>query len=150
MTEVGDTACSEERVAALLVKNERLSLVMSVAMACLAVADLVTGSLVDNWRIDVALLASAAMVISGVYSRRRMAARLRHGEMRGPMTLRIWIREVGSVAMLVVFIGAVGYLLGGSLVAIALPAAALAMVAVAVAIGFRRRRRRRATSPSLT
>jgi hypothetical protein len=148
VTEVGDTA-GEERVAALLVKNERLSLGLGIFLVAVAVADLFTGSLIDNKRIDVALLALAAMIVSGVFSRRRLAARFRRGEMRGPATPRTYIRFGLKEAMSLVFVGAVGYLLGGWIVAIILPALALATGAVAVGIGLRRRRRRRAAATSL-
>jgi hypothetical protein len=116
---------------------------MSVAMAGIGLADLFTGALLDEWRIDVALLIAAAMSVEGVFSRRRLAARLRHAETRRPATLRIWLGMASSVAMYVALGAVVGYLLAGWILAVAVPGATLALGAAALDFGLRQRRRRR-------
>ena len=112
-----------------------------IAIALIAIVDLSTGSLLDDRRMDVALLALTAMAFWGAHSLRRIAERLRSGDLARRPTRRQWALDLASIATLLAVCAGVGYLVGGWVAAVALPTATIVLTAAAAAVGLRRRRR---------
>jgi len=119
----------------------RHSAVALLPIAVIALVDLATSSLLDDWRLDIGLLAAAALGLSGTVSLRRLARRLRSGEVPHRSTPALWVRAVTSTVASLDVSGGVGYLVGGTVLAIALPLATILLVGVSVGLGLRRRRR---------
>lgn len=110
-------------------------------LALIGLLDLATGWLVSDRRFDAALLALCVMAGLSVVSQRRLARRLRAGELQGRATRLQWARAVLSTLLGLTFSAGVGYLIGGTVVAILLPAVTIVLVAYSVARGLRKRRR---------
>jgi hypothetical protein len=132
-----------EQLAARFERYARLSAVGVLPIAVIAVVDLVTGSLTANRRIDVALLAAAAMGLLSAMSTRRLARRFRLNDVPQRPSRSLWLRSLASLALSIAFTGGVGYLLGGWGAAIALAAVTFALIGGATLVGLRRRRRLR-------
>jgi hypothetical protein len=112
-----------------------------IPIALIAVVDLSTGSLIDDRRIDIALLAATAMGLWGAYSLGRIAGRFRAGNVGWRNTRRQWVLQLASVAVLLGLCAGMGYLIGGWVPAVLLPAVTIVLTAGSAAVGIRRRRR---------
>lgn len=112
-----------------------------IPIALIAAVDLPTGWLIDDRRIDIALLAAVAMALWGAYSLRRLGSRLRTGEFARRPTRRSWVLSLTSMAATLALTAVIGYLIGGWVAAVVLPSATIVLMAVSAAIGIRRRRR---------
>lgn len=112
-----------------------------IPIALIAAVDLPTGWLIDDRRIDIALLAAVAMALWGAYSLRRLGSRLRAGEPARRPTRRSWVLSLTSMAATLALTAVIGYLIGGWVAAVVLPSATIVLMAVSAAIGIRRRRR---------
>jgi hypothetical protein len=131
------------KLADLLDRSARQVVLAIIPIALIAVVDLSTGWLLDDRRMDIALLAITAMLIWSAYSFRRRAERLRSGDFGERPTRRKWLLELASLAALLAMCAGIGYLIGDWVPAIAFPAATIVLTAGAVAVGVRRGRRRR-------
>jgi hypothetical protein len=138
---VSDPGLDERLKAAEQIERSTRFMLFGIAgIAFVAVIDLPTAWLTGDRRIDVALLASAAMALWGVYSMRRLAGRLRANQ---PPPRPSGINRVFSVAGMAAALAlsaAIGYLLGGWIVAVLLPAASIIFMAAAAAVALGRRR----------
>jgi hypothetical protein len=124
-----------------LERDARYLMLALIPIALIAIVDLSTGSLLDDRRIDIALLAGTAMAVWGAHSHRRMAERLRSGGFAERPTRRQWVLQLASVAVLLGLCAGMGYLIGGWVPAVLLPAATIILTAGSAAVGIRRRRR---------
>ena len=122
-------------------RSTRYLVLAIIPIALIAVVDLTTGWLIDERRMDIALLAAVAMVLWGAYSFRRLAGRLRAGDFGRRPTRRKWVIELVETAVLLAVCAAIGYLIGGWVPAVVLPAAVIVVTAGSTAVGIRRRRR---------
>jgi hypothetical protein len=120
--------------------TRRIVLAM-IPIALIAVVDLPTGWLLDDRRLDIALVAALGMGLWGVYSLRRFATRLRADDLPARPTRRRWVGSFASLAASLALSAGLGYLIGGWLPAVLLPSATLILMAGSVAVGLRRRRR---------
>jgi hypothetical protein len=133
MTDALPTA-ERERFAHLLDRYARYAAIGVMPIVVIALADLTTGSLGIGPLLDIGLLLSAAVVPAMLH---RLARRVRSGEMPSR-----WRAVASSVVSLAVS-GVVGYLIGGTVLAIAAPLASILLIGVAAVLGLGLRRRRR-------
>lgn len=138
-----DRAAEREAVADRLEKAGRHTVFIVIPLAVIAAVDLATGSLTGERRIDLVLLAAAAMSLWANVSIRRTARRIRSGESFERPGAARWISLVASSSVTLAFAVGVGYLIGGWVGAVVLPAFVIVVTAGSVAIGMRRRRRMR-------
>jgi cell division protein FtsL len=129
------------RLADRLERYARWSLLSVAPLALIGLVDLTTGWLVNDRRFDAALLALCVLAGLSVISQRRLARRLRAGELQDRATRLQWARAVLSTLLGLTFSAGVGYLIGGPFVAILLPAVTIVLVAYSVSRGLRKRRR---------
>jgi hypothetical protein len=111
--------------AARLERWSRHAIFGVVPISLLGASDLATGWLGNGWRLDTGLLGVCALMSWSAISTRRM----RRVPQRLPSVRAVAVSGVISIAAAV----GIGYLVGGWIVAIVLPAAAYG---VAVALGF--------------
>jgi len=114
-----------------------------VPLALIAVVDLATGALTGDRRVDIGLLAAAALAGTSVISQRRLARRLRANDFPRRATTAQWVRAAASILVGLAFSAGVGYLIGGWIVAILLPAVTVLLTGFGVVRGLRKRRRLR-------
>jgi hypothetical protein len=141
---VTPTSISQEKAVAQLEKLSRLAplvVVLLIPIAIVAVVDLVTGTPIEDRRLDIAMLVACAMGVQSIFVFRRLARRIREGNVSQLTGTRVVPRSVLSFAVSLAAVAGVGYLLGGWVVAITLPAVTIASGGVSVAVGYRRRRR---------
>jgi hypothetical protein len=131
-----------EQIAARFDRYARLSAIGVLPIGLIAAIDLVTGSLIANRRMDIALLAAAGMGFCSAISTRRLARRFRRNDFPQRPTPSAWLRSLASLGLSIALTGGIGYLLGGWLVSVVLTAVTFVLVASSVAVGLRRRRRR--------
>ena len=146
-----DPGLERRKISARIEKHRRLSLLGAIPTACTAIADLATGWLGHEWRLDLALLLIAAMIVWSALSSRRLTRRLIAGPAPVEVTPMRVMRALLPFATVLAITAGLGYLLGGTLGAILFPSWTLSttVVVVAVAVGIRRRRRRAARSESV-
>jgi hypothetical protein len=69
-----------ERLADVFDRSARRSAVCAIPLALVALVDLATGALTGDSRLDVALLAAAAIALAAAFSLRRHSRRFRGGQ----------------------------------------------------------------------
>jgi hypothetical protein len=140
--EAKDPSPSERtKVADRLDRSARHLLLAIIPTALIPAVDLPTGWLTGDRRIDIALLAAVAMALWRAYSLRRLARRLRSGEVARRPTRRRWVLSLASMAPPLALSAGIGYLIGGWVPALVVPSATIVLMAGSAAIGIRRRRR---------
>src|SRR5438309_400236 len=86
-----------EKLAHRFDRYARRSVVALLPIGVIALVDLATGSLLDGRRLDIGLLAAAALGLSGTVSLRRIARRIRSGELARRSTPALWRQTVISI-----------------------------------------------------
>jgi hypothetical protein len=115
----------------------------TLPLVVIAVVDLATDYLGVGRRIDVALLAVSAMGFYSSFSIRRLGRRFRQPETPTRATPWVWMRGILSILVTLAAGAGLGYLIGGLVVAVVLPAATAAVMLFSIGLGFRLRSRRR-------
>ncbi len=139
-----DRAAEREALAGLLDKSARHMVIVVLFLAAIAAVDLATGSLLADKRLDLVLLGGTALGLWGAYSIRGTARRIRAGEPSERPSAARWAALVASYAASLAFAAAVGYLIGGWVVAVVLVSVVIVLTAFTFVIGTRRGRRMRA------
>jgi hypothetical protein len=134
-------AAEREKLARRFDKSARLAAIGLTPTLLVAVVDLATGALIDDRRLDLVLLASAGLGLSGAVSLRGFARRVRNDALPRESSPGLWARTAISILASVGVSSAIGYLVGGTVLAVAVPLALLLLSGVPVAIGLRRHRR---------
>jgi hypothetical protein len=111
-----------------------------IPLALIALVDLPTGWLLDDRRMDSALLVFTAASLWCAHSWRRFAGRVRAGGVALRPTRRKWVLEFASVAALLAMGATMGYLIGGWAPAVAFPATTIVLTAAVVAVAMWQRR----------
>lgn len=111
-----------------------------IPLALIAAVDLATGALTGDRRIDVALLAAAAMSVYSLVSQRRLARRLRDPDWPPRATPWMWVRGTASIAFSLAFCAGIGYLVGG-VVAATLFVSGLVLLFLVIMVLARRKQR---------
>jgi peptidoglycan/LPS O-acetylase OafA/YrhL len=138
----GVSQASRNKFAERLNRYSRHAVLGVIPLALIAVIDLLTGSLTADRRIDYALLAAAAMGLWSAFAQRRLARRFRSGTFPQRATPMLVVKAVASVLLALALGVGMGYLIGGWVLAVVLPAAATVLIAFAVFWGRRQRRGR--------
>jgi hypothetical protein len=139
-----DRAAEREATANRLDKAARHIVIGVIPLAVIAVVDLASGSLMDDKRLDLVVLAGMATGLWGAFSTRKMARRIRSGEpAERPSTARL-VAAIASTFLSLAFPAVVGYLVGGWVAAVVLLSFMIVLTACSIAIGLRRRRRTQA------
>lgn len=115
----------------------------TLPLLLIAAADLATGYLGGDRRIDVVLLAASAMSFYSSFSLRRLARRFGQPERQTPATPWAWMRGILSILVMLAAGTGLGYLIGGLVVAVVLPTATAAVMLFSTGPGLQLRRRRR-------
>ena len=136
-----DRTAEREAVAARMDKAARLAAICVIPLALIAAVDLASGSLLDDKRIDLVLLAATAMALWGLFSIGGVTRRIRSGEPAERLSTAGWIAVVASCFLTLAFTAGVGFLLGGRLLAVVLVSFVIVLTGWSVARGKRRRRR---------
>jgi cytochrome bd-type quinol oxidase subunit 2 len=138
-----DRTAERERVAAMFERYGRRAWLWTLPLVVIAVVDLATGYLGAGRRIDLALLGASAMSFYSSFSIRRLGRRFRQPEMPTRATRWAWMRGILSILVTLAAGAGIGYLIGGLVVAVVLPAATAAVMLFSIGLGLRLRRRRK-------
>jgi peptidoglycan/LPS O-acetylase OafA/YrhL len=115
-----------------------------VPVVVAALVDLASGQPIDDRRIDAALLVAAAAGAYSVFALHRAVGRIRAGRVGEQPTPMIWMKLAASALLGLALIAGFGYLLGGWIPAVVMPAFAAITTAASVGGGLVLRRRRAA------
>lgn len=140
------TELQESRVEAAA-KLERIAWVGTLVagwIALVGVIELVTGSLMDDRRFALAMLGCAALGAVGSFSTRRLASRLRRDERIVEASRGRIAGSVAAVAAALAVGAALGYLVGGWMLAVVIPTLTVMLVGTGIVLGVRRRKADRA------
>ena len=137
------TPTEREEAAARIERIGRRSAIGLIPLALVALADLVSGALIDEPRIDAVILAACALSAYSAFSTRRLARRLRDQPAAERPTPATWLRVAASLLAALAFTAGAGYVVGGATGALVLTAGTLALSGLGVGLGIARGRRRR-------
>ena len=116
-------------------------LVAMLVFGALAVVDLLTGFLLDDWCFDVLILAGCAFGVWGFLELRWLAGRVRANQIPRQLSVVRWLGIVASSVLCVGLVAGIGYMVGGSWLAVVFVAPLIVLVSSAVVSGVRHRRR---------
>jgi hypothetical protein len=119
----------------------RPMLVGIFVLGVIAVLDLFTGFLLDDWRYDAVILAGCVLGLWGFFELRWLAGRVRTNQVPRQLGVFRWFVIAAGTLLGFGLIAAEGYVIGGLWVAVVLFSAFVALNAFGVVRGIRQRRR---------
>jgi hypothetical protein len=111
-----------------------------IVFAAIAVADLATGFLLDDWRIDAALLAGCALGLWSFLEIRWLARKVRTNQVPRRLGTGRWSAIVAGCLLTLAFTAGMGYLTGGPRGAFLFLAGVIVLSSIGIVHGFRKRK----------